>query len=122
MIGRYVFRTQINGLLQVRPPGIQGFTRKTIHQIDADILKTCFPTSSKSFDGLNSRMPTMKQLQGLFLKGLNPHADAVDGQLTKHGHILWGQVVRISFESYLGIFFDGIYLIYMIKYLLQFFS
>ena len=102
---------QGNGLFQILLPGIQCLSRKSIHQVDADVLETGFPTSFEGFDGLLGGMPAMKQLQGLFLKGLNAHADAVDGQTAKHGNILRCQVIGVGFE---GNFCIVLYLIYMI--------
>ena len=111
VISRNVFGTQIDGLSQIFFPSLQSLTRQTIHHIYTDIPETCFPASSKSFYSLYGSMSTMKQLQGLFLKGLDAHADAIDRQLTEHCNILGRQVIRIRFEGYFRIL---LYLIYMI--------
>jgi hypothetical protein len=84
-------------------------------------LETGFPASLEGFDGLLGGVPAVKELQCFLLKGLDTHADAVDGQLAEHGDILRCQVIGVGFEGDFRIFLYLIYIIYRGEDFFQFF-
>ena len=108
-----MFHIECQGFVYVTSPFVDSLSRKTEHQVNADVANTY---GAEPFDGclhIRSLMATMKKVQTLVGKSLHPHADAVDRELGQGLDHLFIQIVRIAFNGCLNDVSGVIHLIYI---------
>ena len=99
MIGRDMLYAEGDGLAEVTFPSLVCLARQAVDKVDADVAEAMSAAVVDSLNGLECVVPSVQQTEGGVVEGLDTHADAVERQAAKHGHVVFRQVVRIGFES-----------------------
>ena len=99
---------QLQGYLQVRLPDLHCLFRKTIHQVDTDIVEAMLLCPPHRDGRLISRVPSAEERQLLVVEALNADTDAVEWEQGEHTEVLLREVVGIGLYGDLRIGHNGI--------------
>jgi len=111
-----MFGLELQGLMNVGYPLLEGLLWKSKHEIEADIVETCVAKEMEGLAGLVSIVTTMEEAKKLIVKSLHTHADAVNGKSSEHGGKGRGDIIGVTLNGNFEIGavpVDVIYLIYI---------
>ena len=95
-----MFHLQCKGLPDICLPILKRFSRKTEHQVDADVADADVAEPLYGFTYLSGSMSAVEKTEPIVSKRLRTHADAVDGHSAEGFYIFIRQVVGIAFHRH----------------------
>lgn len=114
-----MFGAECYGLLQVVRPALMCFARQSVHQVYADVIEPLRPATGKGFQCTVCGVSSAEHFQCRFVKGLYPHADAVERQVAQHRYVCFRQVVGIGFDGDFSIGRDVIMRVQCVEYVMK---